>query len=439
MEQPLILLKHRAQEDWLIGYDANELANLAEQRYQELRQYQTPKVFLVDRDPVNFIASFIAACSVPCHLFLCNPDWGQTEWQQVFELVSPAIIWGSCPFLAESSQNVASDSLSVENLIMIPTGGTSGKIRFAMHTWETLTAPVEGFRQYFEVDRVNSFCVLPLYHVSGLMQLMRSLTSGGKLVLLPWKSLEVGMVPNFDPQEFFLSLVPTQLQRLLDQAEWLAQFKTILLGGAPAWLDLLDQARSRQLPIAPTYGMTETASQIATLKPQDFLNGQTGCGRVLPHAEITIDPQTNQLLICAKSLMLGYYPSLSRRIDYDPDDLGYFDDRGFLHLFGRNSNKIITGGENVFPAEVEAAIRATQFVKDVCVVGLPDPTWGQIVAAIYVPRDSTVCDRTLATAIAPQLSKFKHPKRWIAIAKIPRNAQGKVNMTHLLQTATPKP
>lgn len=429
MEQPLTLLKNRASQDWLVGYDSQALANLAEQRYQELLQYDTPSVILADRDPINFIASFIAACSIPCHIFLCNPDWGQIEQQQVFELVNPSIIWGE--FLPPESASVAPASTiprSVPNLIMIPTGGTSGKVRFAMHTWETLTASVAGFQQYFEVDRVNSFCVLPLYHVSGLMQLMRSLTSNGQLILKPWKTLETCQL---DPTKFFLSLVPTQLQRLMHRADWLAQFKTILLGGAPAWEELLQEAKLKGLAIAPTYGMTETASQIATLKPQDFLQGQTGCGQVLPHAQIAIHPETRKLSIQAKSLMLGYYPTFSESESYEPDDVGWFDDRGFLHILGRASHKIITGGENVYPVEVEAAIRATNLVEDVCVLGVPDQTWGQMVTAIYVSEKATQAE--LSAAIAPLLTKFKHPKRWIAIAKIPRNAQGKINRRQILE------
>ena len=411
MEQPLALLKRRSSEAWLIGYDCETLVKLAEQRYQDLLKLDSPSMILSDRNPVSFIASFIAACSVPCHIFLCNPDWSESEQQQAIDLAKlPAI---------------------ANPMIMIPTGGTSGKIRFVMHTWETLTASVEGFQRYFECAHVNSFCVLPLYHVSGLMQLMRSLLSDGKLIIKPWKDLNTCQI---DPSEFFLSLVPTQLQRLMHRADWLAQFKTILLGGAPAWDELLDQARSHQIPLAPTYGMTETASQIATLKPIDFLRGQTGCGQVLPHANLSIHPETQKISIQAKSLMLGYYPMLSNATSYEPDDLGFLDDRGFLHILGRDSDKIITGGENVFPSEVEAAIRATHLVEDVCVIGLPDRTWGEVVTAIYVPKNGTQDE--LILALSPLLTKFKQPKRWIAIAELPRNAQGKLRRDRILGIAT---
>jgi O-succinylbenzoic acid--CoA ligase len=307
-------------------------------------------------------------------------------------------------------------------------------------------ASVQGFRQYFGVDRVHSCCVLPLYHVSGLMQVMRSFTSGGQLTIVPLREL---LTCPIDPRHFFLSLVPTQLQRLLDtphpsipsSPHPLSSFQTILLGGAPAWSDLLERARQQRLRLAPTYGMTETASQIATLKPEDFLRGKSGCGQVLPHARVVIRGasgevlganQTGTITIQSSSRSLGYFPNPiphppSPTSPYQTDDLGFLDSEGYLHIVGRNSDKIITGGENVFPAEVEAAIRATGQVQDVCVVGVGDRRWGQAVTAVYVPLETEICLETVRAGLTQCLCKFKHPKQWVAVEQLPRNAQGKIN------------
>ena len=332
--------------------------------------------------------------------------------------------------------------------IMIPTGGSSGKIRFAIHTWETLTASVQGFQQYFEFDKINSFCVLPLYHVSGLMQFMRSFITGGKLAMQSLKELETGHKYDIKPEEFFISLVPTQLQRLLknsDTANWLSRFPTVLLGGAPAWPELLEIARKYQIKLALTYGMTETASQIATLKPEDFLAGNNSCGQILPHAQVTIRSSKGEILyynqlgnitVNAKSLALGYYPDkFSYREYLQLDDLGFFDENNYLNIVGRNSDKIITGGENVFPAEVEAAIKSTNLVADVAVIGLLDKHWGQVVTAIYIPTNPAVTVTDLQTAIEDKLSKFKQPKNWILVEELPRNSQGKVNREQLQEIA----
>ena len=448
----------RLPDNWLIGGDSGEFGRKVDRTFQKLTQNPPQTIFIAESEPIQFIASFIAACAAKSHIFLCNPNWVKSEWQQVLDLVKPDIILGQitvCESGLRSCARVASEFhtpefLEIDQLpsIMIPTGGSSGKIRFAMHTWETLTASVQGFQQYFEIDKINSFCTLPLYHVSGLMQFMRSFTTGGKLAIQAFKSLESGEKCDIEPEEFFISLVPTQLQRLLqnsDTANWLSCFPTVLLGGAPAWPELLATARKYQIKLALTYGMTETASQIATLKPEDFLAGNNSCGQILPHAQVTIRRAKGEILcynqvgniaVNAKSLALGYYPDRFGDREYlQLDDLGFLDKNNYLNIVGRNSDKIISGGENVFPAEVEAAIKSTNLVADVSVIGLLDKHWGQVVTAIYVPTNSTVTITALQAAITDKLSKFKQPKNWILVERLPRNSQGKVNREQLQEIA----
>ncbi len=490
MKTAITYLKHRADEDWLIGYDTHQFNHLTEQLFQQLTQLSKrglpPKILLAEENPWRFLAAFLAAVAANCPVFLCNPNWVQQEWQQVFELAQPDLIFGQAansflplppsPLLTKAPVPLSPFLAGNSGLIMIPTGGSSGKIRFAVHTWETLMASVRGFHQYFGEKPVNSFCVLPLYHVSGLMQFLRSFTTGGTLVILPFKALAAGEGRDIDPTEFFISLVPTQLARLFasDSAAWLSRFQTILLGGAPAWESLLEQARHHNIPLALTYGMTETASQVVTLKPEDFLSGNNSCGQVLPHARVTIRSATGEILganqtgivtIQADSLALGYYPeekwgdgensqspipnpqslnpksttrpqdAVRGRQNLKSDDLGFFDEQGYLTILGRCSYKIITGGENVFPAEVEATIRATQLVADVCVIGLPDRYWGQVVTAVYVPSSLKVSPASLQAAVDDKLSKYKRPKYWIALESFPRNAQGKLNYEQLKKVA----
>jgi O-succinylbenzoic acid--CoA ligase len=476
MERPLDCLNNLVHDDWLIGYDSRQFNQIAQELYLELTQlsaYGTPpKIILAEREPLRFLASFIAACAANCPVFLCNPDWGTQEWQQVFDLVHPDIVlgmgngeWGTCTERLVPSVRVASrrevevsrsmgnghnnSQCPIPNSIMIPTGGSSGQIKFSIHTWETLISSVQGFTEYFQLIQVNSLCVLPLYHVSGLMQFMRSFITGGKLAILPFKVLESGQILNIKQSEFFISLVPTQLQRLLQNPEltkWLSQFNTVLLGGAPAWNELLEKARFYRIRLAPTYGMTETASQIATLKPDDFLSGKISSGQILPHAKVTIRNQQGEILnsnqignitIHAQSLSLGYYPiTRDNQADFQVDDLGFLDNQGHLNIVGRNSDKIITGGENIYPAEIESAIQATQMVADICVIGIPDKHWGQALTAIYIPKKSDISALKIQTLLKDKLSKFKIPKYWIPQQYLPRNSQGKINRQQLQQIAT---
>ncbi|MEM9922551.1 MAG: 2-succinylbenzoate--CoA ligase [Cyanobacteria bacterium P01_D01_bin.50] len=466
-------LKYFVDNDCLICEDSHLFTQLVEKFYLDIIKFQQkysdlPKIILNQRQPVYFLAGFIAACQAKSPIFLCNPDWGKQEWHEVFDLVKPDIIWGTegkvvevfsslnayinnpkIPFTTAGCVRIMCDSPH----IMIPTGGSGGKIKFAVHTWDTLTASVRGFQEYFQIYKINSFCMLPLYHVSGLMQFMRCFITGGKLIISSFKTLESGEkshLQNFNIKNlnFFISLVPTQLERLLqksDLTEWLRKFQTVLLGGAPAWDELLQKARFNHLRLAPTYGMTETASQIATLKPEDFLRGKIGCGKVLPHAKVQIISekkdfiQTNQvgrINIQAKSLALGYYPlNNTIQTDLQIDDLACFDEQGYLNIVGRNSDKIITGGENVYPTEIETAIRATEMVADVCVIGLDDKHWGQVVTAIYVPKKSDILNLEIQALLKEKLSNYKIPKIWISVASLPRNSQGKINRQQLYEIA----
>ncbi len=341
-------LEHRSQANWLIGIDnqgidnqvlVNQTDNLHRQLQDQVSSNPIPRILLIDPDPTNFLAGFLAACMAKYAVFLGNPNWTDYEQQQVLELIQPdAILIAGCwndamDFGSGSNPDRQCHDQPAHHpiqqatpgTIMIPTGGSSGRVRFAIHTWNTLMASVWGFQQHFGVDRIHSYCVLPLHHVSGLMQCLRSYASQGQFALQPYKHLLAGQPLDLDLAQFFISLVPTQLQQLLDcdnptptgesLTQWLKQSRVVLVGGAPIWQSLWTKAYQLGLPLAPTYGMTETASQVATLLPSEFLAGKTGNGRSLPHAQLIIqDPNGNPLppgtigtiVIQSPSLCLGY-------------------------------------------------------------------------------------------------------------------------------------
>jgi o-succinylbenzoate---CoA ligase len=449
---PEHLCQPQSLQNVLWGYSPDALVTAIQRRLEDVMQLgkPCPTLAIAEPDPLFFLAGLLAGLIRNAQVILANPQWGMTEWQQVFQTLQPDLVWGASP-------NVDAGSISPElaplpkmdqSLILIPTGGTCGHLKFAVHTWATLSAAVQGFQDHFGLTQINTCCVLPLYHVSGLMQFVRSLLSGGKFLTVPFHNLESGQFPSINPADFWISLVPTQLQRLLthQRQDWLCQFQGVLLGGAPAWSSLLQQAREARIPLALTYGMSETAAQVATLLPQDFLQGRDHCGRLLPHVACLFESDQNavteigvrspkKLRFKATSLALGHYT----KSGFEPfpeagfltDDLGHMDAAGNLHIVGRDSHKIITGGENVFPADVEAAIYRTGLVKEVCVIGLEDQHWGQVVTAIYSPSSDEIGAEHLNAAIADQLARFKQPKHWIAVSALPKTPQGKVDIQAL--------
>jgi o-succinylbenzoate---CoA ligase len=419
------LFRQRLQAGWLIGIDGEMAIDLAERKLAQFSRSSPNFISIATPDPIEFITSLMAGLRLGIPMFLCNPQWETVERAHVSKLTAQI------------------DRQQHQNLIMIPTGGSSGAIKFAIHTWETLSASVWGFQEFYELDEINSICTLPLYHVSGLMQLWRSLLTDGKLFIIDFHQLvdrPNQLLKQLEIGRYFISIVPTQLAKLLDlDPNWLGRFQTILLGGAPPRSELLTKARVARLPLALTYGMTETASQVTSVKPTEFLAGNNSCGRVLPHAEIQLissgTEDINSIRIAAKSLMLGYFPDLQLPTYFEPDDLGSIDRDGYLTILGRNSNKIITGGENVFPIEVVNAIMATGLVADAWVLGLPDRYWGQVVTAIYVEKDLPISGKSLAKAIAGKIAKYKIPKHWFSVAKIPRNSLGKILIQEVQELA----
>jgi O-succinylbenzoic acid--CoA ligase len=426
-------------------------------------------LLVADSDPLQVWALVLACQRLGIPLFLANPRWGEREWSQALAGLGSAWRWRQGQLQGDPTSSTSPLGHWQRILpsadwpvIGIPTGGSSGQVRWAVHSWRTLSASARAHQQHFGVECVHSYCMLPLYHVSGLMQAVRSWLSNGQWVVWDWKRQQ--QAEAWDPPlpGSFLSLVPTQLQRLLLDArprvlESLRQFQAILVGGGPTWPSLRQQARQLYLPLALTYGMTETASQVCTLLPQAFLQGSDSLGRPLPHARVEIrgeagDPLPVQTVgsihVWAESLALGYYPLAGeaeglgkwQQQGFAPGDWGYLDSQGHLHWLGRADDLILTGGEKVMAAEVEGEIRASGWVEDVCVLGLPDQEWGQQLVAVAVPKvgiplTADELEEHLKRHLAQQLSPFKHPKRWLWCSGIPRNPQGKVNRQQLRQWA----
>jgi O-succinylbenzoic acid--CoA ligase len=383
----------------------------------------TRTVIIEESQQERFMQVFLDAAGARGTVFVADPSWGATERAQL------AAAAAQPPGTGRQSKIADRESGTERGWLCLPTGGTSGKVRWARHDQDTLSAAVRGCCEHFGVERINAVGVLPLHHVSGLMAWMRCALTGGSYVPWNWADLEAGRCPQIVADDWFLSLVPTQLQRLLcrpEVADWLRRFRAILIGGGPAWPDLLDRAGELRLPLSPGYGMTETAAMVAALRPGEFLRGRRGCGTALPHATIALG-QDGVIQIRAQSLFRGYFPEEREADDaWSTEDLGRFDGQGTLYVLGRRDAVIISGGEKVEPAEVEAVLRATGQFVDVAVLGVLDPEWGESVVACY-PADTPKPDPALLDAhLQRELAPHKRPKHYLPVAW-QRNAQGKIN------------
>lgn len=372
----------------------------------------------------RFMEAFRGAVAAGGTVRAADPSWGAVERAQM-------------PCADRTAKTADENPASAHGWLCLPTGGSSGAVRWARHDQDTLSAAVGGFCGHFGVSEVNAIGVLPLHHVSGLMAWMRCALTGGRYVPWEWGDLEAGRWPQLAAGAWFISLVPTQLQRLLvrpDAADWLRRFRAILVGGGPAWPELLDRGAGARLPLAPGYGMTETAAMVAALRPEEFLGGRRGCGPALPHASLTLN-EAGVIQINSQSLFRGYHPNGREEAGaWSTEDLGRFDEHGGLHVLGRRDSVIISGGEKVEPAEVEAALRSTGQFVDVAVVGLRDAEWGETVVACYPAGAEEPDLASVNERLGRELAPHKRPKHYVPLAW-PRNAQGKINRTALAAAA----
>ncbi|HWZ95213.1 MAG TPA: hypothetical protein VNW30_08470, partial [Opitutaceae bacterium] len=210
-----------------------ERAELAQALGATAGAQEARNIFISESEPGRFMAAFAQAAANGGNVFLCDPLWGPNEREELAVRTGNQILAEAQRAQSEKSEilNLKSEIAGVpaRGWLMIASGGTSGRLKFARHDQDTLRAAVDGFSAHFNVSRVNAVGVLPLHHVSGLMAWMRCALTGGMFLPTSWSEIEAGRRPAMgDGGEWFLSLVPTQLQRLLAQPEtigWLRRFR----------------------------------------------------------------------------------------------------------------------------------------------------------------------------------------------------------------------
>ncbi|HEX6754274.1 MAG TPA: o-succinylbenzoate--CoA ligase [Solirubrobacterales bacterium] len=265
-------------------------------------------------------------------------------------------------------------------------------------------------------------CCLPLSHISGLGIVMRSVIYGTTAVV--HDGFDAGRVAEALERDRIsvVSLVTTMLTRLLDSGANLSGPRTILVGGGPVPEDALEEAIGRGATVVQTYGLTEACSQVTTLAPADAKRKLGSAGRPLLTTHLRI--LDGEILVQGPTVAPG-------RADADgwlhTGDLGRIDQEGFLYVEDRMDDLIVSGGENVMPAEVEKVLLRHPEVADAAVVGREDPEWQQAVTAIVVLEDgSEVTPDDLRRHCAESLAGFKVPKRVELAAALPRTPSGKL-------------
>ncbi len=285
----------------------------------------------------------------------------------------------------------------------------------------------------------RSLCNLPLFHVGGLGMAVRCAHDGATLVLHP--RFDAAAVVRAVREEGIthLSLVARALEQSLDAGLRAGSLRAVLVGGGPVPLSLVERARAASLPVLLTYGLTEACSQVTTEHPGEA-DGRTA-GPPLPGLEVRIVAgdgrrlpagEEGAIAVRGPTLMRGYLDDDGATADVLQDgwlltgDIGRLDGSGRLTVLARRTDLILSGGENVYPAEVEAVLATHPGVAEVAVVGRPDARWGQVPVAVVVARPSGSLE-DLRTWALSRLAAFKVPAEVLPATALPRTAAGKVD------------
>ncbi|MFW6383883.1 MAG: class I adenylate-forming enzyme family protein [Halodesulfurarchaeum sp.] len=283
------------------------------------------------------------------------------------------------------------------------------------------------------------FLDLPLYHAGGLSIPVRTAMLGATTVLNPAFDAEESARRMREYEVSGVSLVPTMLDRLLGGHGLPSRLDFTLVGGAQTSPALVERALDAGVPIYATYGMTETASGIATATPSELRERPDTVGRPVRAAQVSIlaeddrpvGPETvGEIAVSGPLVSPGTVDGGKRPpgTPFQTGDRGYFTPEGQLVVTGRVDEMIVTGGENVSPREVEAALRRLEGIEAAAVVGLPDATWGErVIAAVRTTGSGPLGTEEVRTQLRGRLADHKLPKAVHVLDSLPRTPSGTVD------------
>lgn len=317
--------------------------------------------------------------------------------------------------------------------VIMNTSATTGKFKSVPITWKMLAAHVAASAITMGVlPEDNWLVVLPMFHVSGLSIIMRSL----------YNATQATIRASFDEEELIklinnssvnmVSMVPTMLKRVHEKIA-AKSLRVLLLGGEFIPQSLIQACFAQGLPVYKTYGMTETFSQSVTFNILEHPDKLTSVGQALPGVEIKIlNPdadQAGEIHLKSPMLMKGYLNREDVHL-FNTGDIGYLDKDNFLYILNRRKDIIISGGENIYPKEIEDLLYSLEGIVECALVPQEDQTWGQVPLLFYAGTPNI---QEITSFLRQRLAKYKLPRQIIKMNALPKNASGKIlrkNLKH---------
>jgi len=324
---------------------------------------------------------------------------------------------------------------------IIYTSGTTGFPKGVIHTYGNHWWSAIGSALNLGLSHEDKWlAVLPFFHVGGLSILLKSAIYGMPVYVMEKFDRHLFQKAIMEKGVTIASVVTVMLQRLLNdlgKKRYPNTFRCMLLGGGPAPEPVLLQAKDASIPVFQSYGLTETSSQIVTLSPTDALRKLGSAGKPLTPAQLEIatenQNEVGEIYVKGPMVTKGYFKNEEanmKSIQNDwlkTGDLGYLDEEGFLYVVDRRSDLIISGGENVYPSEIESYLLEIPGVSEVGVTGKQHEEWGEVPVAFIVKKEgATISKKDVIQFATENLASYKRPKDIYFVIELPRNASNKI-------------
>lgn len=323
------------------------------------------------------------------------------------------------------------------------TSGTTGAPKGVMHTYENhWWSAISSMLNVGLHKNDKWLCCLPMFHISGLSIFLKSIIYGMPVLLFEKFNIKEVHAAIFDKGVTMISVVTVMARRLLKElseskaASYPDYFRCMLLGGGIVPLSDLEKARTYHVPLYQSYGMTETSSQIVTLSPESIHSKIGSVGKPLLSASLRIVSADvegiGEIEVKGPMVTKGYYNKIEATKNSFCDDwlktgdMGYIDEDGFIYIVDRRSDLIISGGENIYPAEIEKALMGITGIDAAGVCGVSDPNWGQRPVAFIETNHDNLSASEIKTTLQQMIANYKIPDRIFLVSKLPRNASNKL-------------
>jgi o-succinylbenzoate---CoA ligase len=379
---------------------------------------------------VHYVVVLHALMKLGAIAYPVNTRLSDAEMAAELERAGPALLVAARPDLGMTEADLPllgeHDLGAVHCRIL--TSGTSGGPRPVELTYGNHLFSAVGSAFNLGVEPTDRWlCCLPLFHIGGLSIVMRSVIYGTAAVVHDGFNVDRVASALVGDGVTVISVVATQLARLLEAGVDLLPLRAVLVGGGPVPEDVVAEAIGRGATVVQTYGLTEAASQVTTLSPADAGRKLGSAGRPLLTTHVRI--RDGEIIVQGPTVAPG-------TVDEDgwlhTGDLGAIDEEGFLYVTDRLGDVIVTGGENVIPGEVEEVLQRHPEVAEAAAVGRSDPEWQEAVTAVVVLRDGAeVGPEELRSHCAARLAAYKVPKRIEFTRELPRTASGKLRRREL--------